>query len=458
MCGCLSSLAQDLTAIGGWLTIRRGSAVQELATLANEIGAQAIFFNRDPDPFGRQIEGELFAFGEKTGIEIVGFCDATVHEPGEVLNSSGEPFRVFTAYARAWVKAGKVKAQGRVPTFKVPEGIASLTLPTLATWGLQPEADVLEAGEKAARSRMKRFIEHGLASYGRLRNSLAGEFTSRLSQDLRFGLLSIRELLERCQERAALSSAGARKSAEKFISELIWREFYFSILWHYPEVLDTEFNPKFRGMKWPGTRVHFDRWRAGETGFPDRRRGHAATCSNGLYAQSGADDCRDVSNQGPPRRLEAGRKLFHAETNRRRNRQQQRWVAMERRDWCRRRALFPNSESLDTKRALRSGGRICKTMGARAEEYCCRNACTSRRRRASASRPIIPLLWWTTRELVRRRSSSSRRTRGIRAPRVRFRRPRRTCLLHPQIDHGNCLRCLQSFGGSIKIAPARRRA
>ena len=268
LCGCLSSLAQDLTAIGGWLTIRRGRAVQELATLANEIGAQAIFFNRDPDPFGRQIEGELLAFGEKTGVEIVGFSDATVHESGEVLNSSGEPFRVFTAYARAWVKAGKVKSQGRVRTIKVPEGIASLALPTLATWGLQPEADVLEAGEKAARSRMKRFIEHGLASYGRLRNSLAGDFTSRLSQDLRFGLLSIRELVERCQERAALLSAGVRKNAEKFISELIWREFYFSILWHYPDVLDTEFNPKFRGMKWPGTRVHFGRWRAGETGFP----------------------------------------------------------------------------------------------------------------------------------------------------------------------------------------------
>jgi len=57
LCGCLSSLAQDLTAIGGWLTIRRGRAVQELAKLANEIGAQALFFNRDPDPVGRQIEG-----------------------------------------------------------------------------------------------------------------------------------------------------------------------------------------------------------------------------------------------------------------------------------------------------------------------------------------------------------------------------------------------------------------
>ncbi len=146
--------------------------------------------------------------------------------------------------------------------------MASLPLPTLETWRLQPEADVLEAGEKAARLRMKRFIERGLTSYGQLRNSLAGECTSRLSQDLRFGLLSTRELLERCRHRASVFVASARKSAEKFISELVWREFYFSILWHFPEVLEVEFNPKFRGMTWPGTQEHFDRWRSGETGFP----------------------------------------------------------------------------------------------------------------------------------------------------------------------------------------------
>jgi deoxyribodipyrimidine photo-lyase len=268
LCGCLSSLAQNVAAIGGRLIIRQGIAVEELTKLVNEIGAQAIFFNRDPDPFGRRVEAELSAFGEKAGIEIAGFHDATVHEPGEILNSSGEPFRVFSAYARAWAKAGKVKPQGRVRGLKVADGVRSLPLPTLETWRLQPEADVLEAGEKAARLRMKSFIERGLTSYGRLRNSLAGECTSRLSQDLRFGLLSIRELVERCRDRLSVLAAPARKSAEKFISELVWREFYFSILWHFPEVLEVEFNPKFRGMKWPGTRAQFDRWRSGETGFP----------------------------------------------------------------------------------------------------------------------------------------------------------------------------------------------
>jgi deoxyribodipyrimidine photo-lyase len=115
---------------------------------------------------------------------------------------------------------------------------------------------------------MKWFLEHGLADYATGRNALAEELTSRLSQDLRFGLLSIRELFEKCHERESELSASGKRSANKFMSELVWREFYVNILWHFPEVLDMEFNPKFRGMDWPGDLEHFDLWCAGETGFP----------------------------------------------------------------------------------------------------------------------------------------------------------------------------------------------
>ncbi len=227
LCGCLSSLAQNLAAVGGRLVIRSGKAVEELAKLALETGARAIFFNRDPDPFGRRVEADLAAFGQQAGIDVVGCKDATIHDRDEVLTSSSEPFRVFTPYVRAWAKAGTVEAKGRIRRLKTPDGLASLPLPTLETWGLKPEADVLKAGEKAARSRMKRFLDRGLADYGTSRNALDQELTSRLSQDLRFGLLSIRELLGKCQECASGLPAAGKESAEKFISELIWREFYF---------------------------------------------------------------------------------------------------------------------------------------------------------------------------------------------------------------------------------------
>ena len=268
LCGCLASLSQNLCAIGGRLVIRRGGVLEELQKLVRETQAQAVFFNRDPDPFGRRIEDELAVLGRETGLEIVGCKDVSIHERDEVLTSSGEPFRVFTPYARAWAKLAKARANGRVRNLRAKGAVFSLPLPSLETWGLKPEAEVLEAGENAARARMKGFLGCGLADYGTCRNALARPFTSRLSQDLRFGLLSIRELFHKCQERETEFSANGRKSAQKFISELIWREFYLSILWHFPEVLDMEFNPKFRGMEWPGKRENFERWCTGETGFP----------------------------------------------------------------------------------------------------------------------------------------------------------------------------------------------
>jgi deoxyribodipyrimidine photo-lyase len=268
LCGCLASLDRNLAAIGGRLIIRRGLAIEELSKLVRETRAQAIFFNRDPDPFGRKVEADLAAFGSQTGLEITGFKDVSLHDPGEILTVSGDPFRVFSPYARAWRQLKKTSSKSAVRHLKTVENVPSLPLPALETWGISGDAHVLPAGEKAARARMKSFLKSGLANYGAGRNILAKSLTSRLSQDLRFGLLSIRELFENCQERAAKLSASGRKSAQKFISELIWREFYLSILWHFPEVLDVEFNDKSRRMDWPGQPEHFERWRAGETGFP----------------------------------------------------------------------------------------------------------------------------------------------------------------------------------------------
>jgi deoxyribodipyrimidine photo-lyase len=146
---------------GNWSTAgsSKRKAVEELARLVEETHANAIFFNRDLDPFGRRTEDELEAFGEKAGIKIVGCKDATIHERDEVLTSAGEPFRVFTPYARAWAKVEKAKARGRIGVLRTPNRLSSLPLPTLETWGLKPEAEVLAPGEKAARARMKWFLD-----------------------------------------------------------------------------------------------------------------------------------------------------------------------------------------------------------------------------------------------------------------------------------------------------------
>ncbi len=268
LCASLASLSANLEAIGGRLVIRQGQTVKELDRLVRETKASAVYWNRDPDPYGRGVERDVKEWARSHGVETAEFTDVCVFERDEVLNGSGDPFRVFTPYSKAWLKKERPKSMGRLRTLRTPEGVRSLALPTLATWGLRASGSVVEGGEKAARGRLTSFLAGEIAAYGDRRNLPAAEATSRLSQDLRFGLLSIREVVERCEKTAESLPPAGRSSVGKYVSELIWREFYMNILWHFPEVLDQEFNPKYRGMEWPGTRGDFERWCAGQTGFP----------------------------------------------------------------------------------------------------------------------------------------------------------------------------------------------
>ena len=268
LCGSLQSLDGNLRSVGSQLVVRQGGAVEELEKFVAETKAGAIFYNRDPDPFGRSVEEELKKMAARLGIEIHEFKDVAIHERDEVLTGAGESFRVFTPYSKAWEKLPKQPVGGRIMSLTTPK-VASLALPSLSTWELPPAAGgVIESGEKAARERMREFLEKGLARYGANRDIPFGRHTSRLSQDLRFGLISIRELHQACLQKADSLDAGGRGSAMKYIAELVWREFYLQILWNYPEVLEHEFNPKYRGMKWPGTMANFEKWKNGETGFP----------------------------------------------------------------------------------------------------------------------------------------------------------------------------------------------
>jgi deoxyribodipyrimidine photo-lyase len=269
LCGCLASLEKNLRTIGGRLVIRQGDPVAELEKLVVETGAEAVFFNRDPDPHGRETESRLAVMAARRGIALRDFKDVCVHERDEVLTGTGDPFRVFTPYARAWQKVLRPAMSPRPKALATPPGISSLPLPSLATWNLSaPARGILEPGEKAARRRLGHFLSDRLAGYGAARDFPSEQSTSRLSQDLRFGLLSIREVFDAVEKRSAELPAAGRDNAVKFSAELIWREFYMQILWHFPVVLDHEFNPKFRRLRWPGNVRNFERWSEGTTGFP----------------------------------------------------------------------------------------------------------------------------------------------------------------------------------------------
>jgi len=264
LCGCLESLSKNLHHIGSRLIIRHGQAFNVLQQLVTETGASAVYFNRDPDPFGRGVEQQL----EKLPCAVRSFKDIALHERDEVLTTNGDPYRVFTPYSKAWLKLEKPQVQPAVKHLKSPAHLPSDPLPALATWGLTSTARVPEAGEKAARQRMDQFFRQRILYYGTTRDLPALPGTSHLSIDLRHGTISPRELFTKANALLSDANAAERKNIQTFINELAWREFYLQVLWHWPEILDEEFNPKYRGLKWHRSQEKFARWCAGETGFP----------------------------------------------------------------------------------------------------------------------------------------------------------------------------------------------
>jgi len=268
LCDALGALDEGLRALGSRLIFREGDPIEALAGVIKEAHAETVYFNRDPDPHGREIEKRLEQLGRELGIAVGGFQDVCLHEREEVLNASGAPYRVFTPYARAWTKLDKPRLRPAPRALATPKDISSLPRPKLSRWGLPRNSAGLEASEGAARQRWRRFLAERISAYSDSRDLPAAEGTSRLSQDLRHGLISIREIFSDCESCREQWPAAQRAGVEKFVSELIWREFYSQILWHFPEVLEWEFQEKFRGMSWPGTKASLMRWQSGETGFP----------------------------------------------------------------------------------------------------------------------------------------------------------------------------------------------
>jgi deoxyribodipyrimidine photo-lyase len=256
LCECLASLSNNLEHLGGHLIIRQGDAVSEILQFTEDAKIDAIFLNEDVDPFGQAIEAKL---KKKSPVPIHSFQDATLHGPTEILKGDGTPYRVYTPFSKRWLPVEKRRSAGRPKSIKTPRNLDSLSLPTLSTWDLEEEDwELPKGGEKAARERMNEALGSRISHYDNARDIPSVPGTSRLSQDLRWGTLSIRELYHKA----------VKLGSEQFLKELGWREFYFQILHHFPEVLSDEFNPDWRGLPWNEPGKNFEAWKSGETGFP----------------------------------------------------------------------------------------------------------------------------------------------------------------------------------------------
>jgi deoxyribodipyrimidine photo-lyase len=265
----LASLEKNIAAAGGRLIFRHGEVLSEMKAVMRETGAHALYYNRDYEPQARQRDADVEKLARSLAMEVHSFKDGVIHEPHEVLKADGKPYGVFTAYSRVWRSQSKppvlpaVKFR-RPASLKDPQGVP---LPSLTELGFATTIDLPPAGERAARDRLAQFTSQTVLRYGVARDFPARDGTSRLSPHVRMGAISPRTVLV-AAEKAAREHPGARKEADTFVNELIWRDFYRQILWHYPHVADSCFKPQYNDLRWENDPRLFAAWCEGRTGYP----------------------------------------------------------------------------------------------------------------------------------------------------------------------------------------------
>lgn len=259
----LRSLDSDLRQRGSYLVLRRGDPRIELEQLARESMAGAIFAEPDYSPYAVRRDGEISSH------LLVSWCGSpAVHVPGSVLKADGEPYTVFTPFSRAWKALPGLQAGRSFHSQKfisTPEGISTLPIPENPRL---PSTAPFKAGEAEAQRRLEQFVSgEGVRLYaaGRDRQDLEG--TSRLSPYLRFGMLSPRQAVTASLNALqAVKDAQERKGAETWLNELIWREFYIHILYHFPQVRQRNF--RMQHVRWENNPEYFAAWSEGRTGYP----------------------------------------------------------------------------------------------------------------------------------------------------------------------------------------------
>lgn len=251
------------------MVIRQGNAVDALRRLIIESGADVLYYQCDPDPFGKTTENEIQQLCEELGVKVHAMQDVSLHRPDEILTGGQLPYRVYTPYSKNWLAQPKEKPVPKLEKLNTPPEPSSDPLPTIATWGLPATtAQLVPAGEKAARQRFREALQQRIGHYADRRDIPSIDGTTRISQDLRFGLLSLRSVYEAVHQAMTETPAPARSHYHTYLKELAWREFYFAILHFFPEVLEHEFSPSWRGLSWDEPDAKWIAWQQGRTGFP----------------------------------------------------------------------------------------------------------------------------------------------------------------------------------------------
>lgn len=230
---------------GGRILVKKGEPLEVWKELIDKFNITAIYTNRDYEPYALERDKSIKELIESMGGSYFDFKDHVIMEPGEVLKDDGLPYTIYTPFKKRWLS----QFNGvRIETAELPEQYVTHD---------QFLHELHELGKVRSSISIPDFSLENLENYSSTRDIPALDSTTRIGPHLRFGTISIRKLVQLTASRS-----------ETFLSELIWREFFIQILFHFPQVVHQSFRPQYDRIKWNNDPHLFEMWCTGNTGYP----------------------------------------------------------------------------------------------------------------------------------------------------------------------------------------------
>lgn len=227
------------------LRVFRGNPLEIWKELLNNYEIAQVFLNKDYEPYALKRDRQIEEFLAENGIQFKAYKDQVIFEENEVVKDDGKPYSVFTPYKNRWLKTLRIEDLKEASLASDHFLPLQNDFPSRQQLGIKPSSIKVYPFDLAA---IEGYVQQ--RDYPRMD-------TTHLSPHLRFGTIGIRELFNRIPEDASV-----------FKSELIWREFFMQILYHYPKTVQHNFKSKYDGIEWRNNEEEFQAWCEGKTGYP----------------------------------------------------------------------------------------------------------------------------------------------------------------------------------------------
>lgn len=247
----LEHIQTELNKIGKSLAVFHGTPFDVFKRIISENKIQAIYTNHDYEPYARKRDLELNSLFKEHNIDFLTSKDQVIFEKNEVLKDDGTPYVVFTPYSRRWKENFKKIKLTHYNSESLLDKIASHSYPFLSLGDIGFVTSTIKVSSYDISNTL-------IDNYEATRNFPALNKTSYLGIYLRFGAVSIRSIVAKAIE----------SKNETFLNELIWREFFMMILWHFPHTINKSFKEKYDAIQWENDEDKFKKWCEGKTGYP----------------------------------------------------------------------------------------------------------------------------------------------------------------------------------------------